>query len=295
MSFKQQFVKHLPTVLAVVAGIGVVSTGVLARKNTIKAEKDIEQLRRDLKGLDYDNFVKALELKKQKKSASEIAIELGESEDYVNDILEEDIDNAEKAKVYAKAYAPTMIIGTATLACIFGSTHINNKRLAALGAAYVLSETSFKEYKDKVKDIIGEAKEQEVEDEIVKDKMRKNPLTTNNIANSDYAGVVNEPGTSLWYDVYSDRYFISSAERIRRAELECQRILDQDGQVTINDVYAHLGLKEIPAGFYQWKGHDALTIDISSMLNDDQVPIGTMEIMLPEEYWAPDAKWLGIG
>ena len=128
MSFKQQFVKHLPTVLAVVAGLGVVSTGVLARKNTIKAEKEIEKLRRDLKGIDYDNFVKALELKKQKKSASEIAIELGESEEYVNDILEEDIDNTEKAKVYAKSYAPTMIIGTATLACIFGSTHINNKR-----------------------------------------------------------------------------------------------------------------------------------------------------------------------
>jgi hypothetical protein len=290
-------------VLAVVAGVGVVSTGIMARKNTIKAEKEIEKLRRDLKGIDYDNFVKALELKKQKKSASEIAIELGESEDYVNDILEEDIDNTEKAKVYAKAYAPTMVIGTATLACIFGSTHINNKRLAALGAAYVLSETSFKEYKDKVKDIIGEAKEQEVEDEIVKDEMRKNPLTNNNIANNAYAGMVNEPGTSIWYDTYSGRYLITSAERIRRAELECQRILDKEGAVSINDFYGQLGVEEVDAGYSQWirndRHKDEMTVKISSTLNDDQVPIGIMKIVAPEphpeEYWVPDSEWLGIG
>ena len=48
-----------------------------------------------------------------------------------------------------KCYIPAAITGTVSAACIIGANSVNAKRNAALATAYKLSETAFKEFKDK--------------------------------------------------------------------------------------------------------------------------------------------------
>ena len=71
-----------------------------------------------------------------------------------------------------KCYIPTTILGSVSIACIIASSSINAKRYAALGSLYSVAESSLKEYKDKVKETIGEKKEQAIERKIVRERQR---------------------------------------------------------------------------------------------------------------------------
>ena len=47
-----------------------------------------------------------------------------------------------------KCYIPTVLIGTSTLACIFGANMLSRRQQAALSSAYALVSQSYKEYTD---------------------------------------------------------------------------------------------------------------------------------------------------
>ena len=79
----------------------------------------------------------------------------------------------EKVKAAWKCYIPTVVTGGVSIACVIGAQKINSKRLAALATAYSMTETAFKEYKDKVVEKLGEKKEKEVRDEVNEDRLRK--------------------------------------------------------------------------------------------------------------------------
>ena len=70
----------------------------------------------------------------------------------------EPLTKKEIAESVWKEYVPVVALGTASVVCIIGSVHISTRRLAVMTAAYAMSEDSFKEYKDKVKEFIGEKK-----------------------------------------------------------------------------------------------------------------------------------------
>lgn len=55
-----------------------------------------------------------------------------------------------------KEYIPSMVLGGATIACIFGSAAVNKKQIAALAGAYALTDKVYREYREKVKDELGE-------------------------------------------------------------------------------------------------------------------------------------------
>ena len=81
---------------------------------------------------------------------------------------DEELTTFEKAIVLTPVYFPTILMGTATIGCILGANAINKKNQAMLVSAYSYLDSSFKEYKDKVKDIFGEEGETRVEKEIKK-------------------------------------------------------------------------------------------------------------------------------
>ena len=99
------------------------------------------------------------------------AIELLDNEEDMK--IERDgqyLTNFEKALVVAPVYFPTILFGTATITCIFGANMLNKKQQAVLTSAYAYLNSSFNEYKDKVKAIYGEDEEKRVREEIAKDK-----------------------------------------------------------------------------------------------------------------------------
>lgn len=165
-------------------------------------------------------------------------------------VLEEnekkDISTADKVLVYAKAYAPTAVMTAASLTCIFGSNHVNKQRLAGIASAYILSEAAFSEYKEKVEEVVGKKKSQQIKDEVVQSHIAQNPPTEfNTVVPSYHQG----PDTLyLWWDEVAKRYFYCNAERIRKAEALANKELQLSGFVSINDIYEMLELPKIKTG-----------------------------------------------
>ena len=103
-------------------------------------------------------------------------------------------------KLTWKVFIPPILMGATSIACIIGANSINTSRNAALAALYSLSETAFREYKNKVIEEIGRNKELKIRDDITKDQINNNPMR-------DRTVIITGNGDVLCYDKLSDRYF----------------------------------------------------------------------------------------
>lgn len=196
----QQFIKrNSATILTCVGGAGVIITSVMAVKETPKALRLIEEAEK----------------------------EKGES-----------LTKLEVVKAAAPVYIPAIAIGAATIACIFGANALNKRHQAALMSAYALLDSSYKDYKNKVKDLYGEEANQKVRADVAKDKFKDDELYHE------------DDGKQLFYDEYSNRYFRATNETVLRAEYEINRILAEDCYATLNEYYDLLDIPKVDYGEY---------------------------------------------
>lgn len=210
--------KNSPTILTALAVGGVVTTTIFAVKTTPKAYAILQDNRSIINNSDAP----------------------------IKDIV----------KLTWKLYIPTACMGAATIACIIGANTINNKRNAALAAVYGLTETAFKEYKNKVVETIGQNKELKIRDDISKDKITNNPPKDTEI-------IFTGKGEVLCYDSLIGRYFKSDIERIRQTinEINKDFMSDMSMWVSLNDIYYALNLPSVKIG-------DALGWDLEKGLVD---------------------------
>lgn len=96
------------TILSCIAGIGVISTAVLAAKATPKALELIDQA-------EYEKGEKLTKL--------------------------------ETINVAGLCFVPSVLSGLATITCIFGANYVNKKHQAALISAYTLLDRKFKDFR----------------------------------------------------------------------------------------------------------------------------------------------------
>lgn len=157
-------------------------------------------------------------------------------------LIEEKKDELETEKLTAietvkaawPCYIPAAITGSISVFCLVGASSTNFRRNAALATAYTLSESTLKEYQEKVVETIGEKKEQSIRDAVVKDKMVNNPIR--NVI------LTEKGGNTICYDVLSGRYFKSDIDRLRKAENELNRQMRDEMYVTLNEFYYEIGL-----------------------------------------------------
>ena len=71
---------------------------------------------------------------------------------------DEQLPVTEIVKLTWKVFIPPVLVGASSITCIIGSNSINQRRNAAISALYSLSETAFREYKEKVVEEIGKNK-----------------------------------------------------------------------------------------------------------------------------------------
>ena len=134
--------KHSPEILIGIGIAGMVTTTILAVRDTPKALCLIEEAK-DEKG--------------------------------------EELTAVEKVKVCWKCYIPAAVTGVLSIGCLIGANSVNARRNAALATAYKLSETALSEYKEKVIETIGEKKEETVRESIDKDRLDKKPIDSAHI------------------------------------------------------------------------------------------------------------------
>jgi hypothetical protein len=188
--------RNSATILTCIGGAGVIATSVMAVKATPKALLLLEEAERE-KGEDLTKF--------------------------------------EKTMVAGPAYIPSVLVGASTIACIFGANALNKRQQAALTSAYMLIENSYKEYRNKVKELYGGEADAEVKNDIAKDKYE----------DSDIARVVDK---ELFYDEFSGRFFNSTLEEVQRAQYAINRDLVMQSYATINDFYDYLKIPPVDYG-----------------------------------------------
>lgn len=140
-----------------------------------------------------------------------------------------------------KFYIPSLVMGTATVVCMIGSNHIHLRRNAALVSLFKITETALNEYRAEVVKTIGEKKEQQIQDEIVQQKLNNNPVESSNI-------IITGKGTFPCFDVFSARYFEGDIETIRQKINIFNHKLNREGWLNINEFYYELGLEPIDLG-----------------------------------------------
>lgn len=188
--------KNASTILTCVGGVGVVATAVLAAKATPKAISLVEEAEEE-KG--------------------------------------EKLTKLETVVVASPAYIPTVVTGVSTVACIVGANVLNKHRQASLMSAYALLDTSFKKYREKVKELYGDDADDRVREEIMKDEYE-------NLDDS----VAKEK--LIFFDNHSLRFFESTIEDLLNVERQFNANFETRGYVSLNDFYDMVGLDRTEYG-----------------------------------------------
>lgn len=173
----------------------------------------------------------------------------------------------DKIRVCWKVYLPAASVGVATAACIVAVNQVHYRRAAVITGLYSITEAALKEYQDKVVETIGTNKERKMRDEIDRDRVRANPISTNEV-------IATGLGDVLCYDALSGRYFTSEIEKIKHSLNKLNRELLLSNFVSLNDVYHELGLSGISLGEnIGWRSDDGLIEPrFSSQLSEEDRP-----------------------
>ena len=139
----------------------------------------------------------------------------------------------EIVKTVWKEYIPAAGVGIATIACIFGANTLNKRQQAALMSAYALLDQTYKEYKSKVKEVLGEEAEQKVEDTIAEEKV-------SDICPAD--------GKLLFYEPNYGQGFERTMLEVQDAEYRLNQKFAVEGEASLNDFFELLGLNKTDTG-----------------------------------------------
>lgn len=241
--------RNSPAILTGVAVVGLISTAWSAFKAGPRASQIMEDYRKDMR-----------DCHPKDKEAKRAVV-------------------GETVKKMVPVIAPTVIAGGTTVACIIGSHSASSRRIAALSAAYSLSESTVKNLNEKMEEMLGEKKARAIKDSIMKDKLHADTEKDKKVMACENF-VIPGDGTVLCKDLYSGRLFYSSAEKIKQAITKCSYDIVSDMYISLNDFYEAIDspqLSRIPMGEdLGWNIDDTqngkLPIVLTALLTEDNKP-----------------------
>ena len=174
---------------------------------------------------------------------------------------QEPLTPAEKVKLAWPYYVPAVGVGAATVICVVGAHTLSSKKNAALVTAYTVTERAFADYKKETRKAIGEKKESEI----------RSASLTNAVNEKGPSDLVIVPGSNdtTCYESLSGRYFLSTPEKIQRAEIKIkQRLLNGvDFSCSLNEFYQEIGIEPTQLGDdIGWNIDNMIDISLSSIL-----------------------------
>lgn len=192
----------------------------------------------------------------------------------------EELTSVETIKTCWKCYIPATLTTVLSAVCLIGASTVSAKRNAALATAYSISEAALREYQEKVVEVIGEKKEKAVRDAVAKDQIERDPVTKSEVV------IIDSNSNTLCYEPLSGRYFKSTIDKIKKAEIKLDRQMIQEMYVSLNDFYWEIGLDGTDLGDKMgWnlsKGY--MDLSFSSQLADDGTPCAVIVYGIPPVY-----------
>lgn len=226
--------KHLPEIL-LVAGTGCVIAGtVVACKNTIKAVDALDERKKDMEVI-----------RKAKEEGKTEAGETYSEDDYKKDT----IMVAKKTGLeLVKAYAPAAALEGVGLAMIFKSHGIMRDRFTGVAAAYTSLNTAYQNYRQRVRDTVGEQAEDdiykgitretidvtEVDENGKKKKVKKEVVKQNYV---DQFSIIFDDGCTGWTKSPE-----MNKARVLSVQEYCNQILQIRGYLYLKDIYEEFGI-----------------------------------------------------
>lgn len=174
----------------------------------------------------------------------------------------------EQFKMLWTLYIPAVAAGTFTCGAVVMANRIGTRRLATMAAAFAVTERAYDEYKEKVVEQIGEAKEKKVRTEIRKDRM------TSDSSDGKTIYVAGDGGDHLVYEQYMGHYTRSSMEGLNSLRNEMNERLLHADYVSLSDWYNALGIPSTPAtDALGWRSDGGLIeLEIDTTMSDKGVP-----------------------
>ena len=192
----------------------------------------------------------------------------------------EELTPVETIKTCWTCYIPATLTTVLSAVCLIGASTVSTKRNAALATAYSISEAALREYQEKVVEVVGEKKEKAVRDAVAKDQIERDPVTKSEVV------IIDSNSNTLCYEPLSGRYFKSTIDKIKKAEIKLDRQMIQEMYVSLNDFYWEIGLDETDLGDKMgWnlsKGY--MDLSFSSQLADDGTPCAVIVYGIPPVY-----------
>jgi hypothetical protein len=192
-------------------------------------------------------------------------IEEGHSRSVETGPVAQSFTRSEEFLLTWKNYVPAAATLAGTSACMVMATKIGLDRTAALAAAAVVTERSYDQYKEKVKETLGENKHTKVVDAVAKDQVAAIP-----------AGSLPVPpeGMQTFIDNWSGRSLSTTREQMEKAVNDFNKEMIYGQYASLSEFYNRIGLPEIEeSDAIGWNNKDLLELEYSTTLKDDRAVV----------------------
>ena len=216
--------KNSPKILFGLGIAGALTGTVLACKATLKLTDVLDEMEEEITGVKEN---------------------LGESDGYHKDLV---YVYAKGAYNISRLYAPAFVVGSLSVAALTGSHVTLTRRNAGLTAAYAAVARTLDEYRDRVREELGEEKENTIYNALSFEERKDEN-------GKKIQAAVRDPNA---YSMYAKIFDAASPNWKKNAELnrlfvQCQQnyanhLLHSRGHLFLNEVYDMLGLDRSQAG-----------------------------------------------
>jgi len=246
--------KQSPHIFFAVGVAGTVISTVLACRATLKLSETLDDIQKDVETA-----------KKRNETLNRLPMELEEATNGFRQDLT--YVYARGAVKLGRLYGPSILIGAVSITALTGSHVQLTRRNAALMAAYAAIQKAFDEYRERVREEVGEAKESDL----------YQGLTTKTLVGDDGEEKEVKVVNPSKYSVYAKFFDESSVHwkkdpEYNRLYIQCQQtyandLLKSRGHVFLNEVYDMLGVDRSQAGqvvgwLLNGEGDDYITFGI---------------------------------
>lgn len=210
--------KNSPHIFFAAGVVGVVGSTALACKATLKLEETVDEIQADFDSLKVAGLGTT-------KNKTHVYISSG--------------------KKLGKLYGPSVLLGAASVAALTGSHVQLARRNAAVTATLAAVTKAFEEYRVRVREEVGEERENELHRNIVdiKDENGKKIKAVDSSGSSPYSFVFDRTTSKEWQNnMETNRFYIECQERMANHRLTVR------GHVLLNDVLDSLGMERTTPG-----------------------------------------------
>lgn len=225
--------KNSPHIFFAAGLVGIVTSTVLACKATLKLEKALDEIRDDFQDVNVLSHATQTETKPEVMDRDQVKVL---SHVYTRSAIK-----------VARLYAPSVIVGGVSIGALTGSHVQLTRRNTGLTLTLAAVTKAYDEYRVRVQNELGEAKELEIyraidEEAVVYDGKKELVRVTDPNGWSPYARFFDESSPNWQKDPEYNRIFIQCQQNY------ANHLLRSRGHVFLNEVYDSLGLERSRAG-----------------------------------------------